>query len=213
MKTTNNVLIIGDIHEPFCKEGYLEFCKQQYRIFNCTEVVFIGDIIDNHFASFHTSDADGFGAGEELDRAISKIKEWYEAFPKATVLIGNHDAIIMRKAFEGGIPKVWIKDFKDVLGTPQWEFVHDTIIDDVYYVHGIASTARTKAKQEGMSVVQGHRHSEAYVEFINNKTFGMQVGCGIDDTAYAFGYNKAGKKSMLSCGVVMGGTQPILIKM
>ena len=48
-----NVLVIGDIHEPFTLEGYLEFCKEQYDRFNCDTVVFIGDIIDNAFSSFH----------------------------------------------------------------------------------------------------------------------------------------------------------------
>jgi hypothetical protein len=48
---TRNVLVIGDLHEPFCLDSYLQWCIEQYYIYKCTEVVFIGDVIDNHFSS------------------------------------------------------------------------------------------------------------------------------------------------------------------
>lgn len=207
------VLVIGDIHEPFTLEGYIEFCKETYDKFNCTKVVFIGDIIDNHFSSFHNTDPDGFGAGEELERAINKIQKWYKYFPSAIVIIGNHDRMAYRKAFAGGVSSKWIRDYDEVLGTPGWEFKESVVIDNVLYIHGESGTATTKAKNTSMSVVQGHLHSEGYVNFINNRIFAMQVGTGIDDTAYAFGYNKAGKESILSCGVVEKGKQPYLLKM
>lgn len=213
-KEISNVLIIGDIHEPFSKEEYLEFCKEQYDKFNCNKVIFIGDIIDLAYSSFHPSNPDGYGAGEELDRAIDKIQEWYKVFPKATVIIGNHDRIAYRKAFAGGVSARWIRDYNDVLGTPGWEFKESEVIDNVLYIHGEAGTARSKAKDISQSVVQGHLHSQGYVDFINNRVFGMQIGTGIDDNCYAFNYNKAGKESILSCGVVLdNGKQPILIKM
>jgi predicted phosphodiesterase len=210
---TNNVLIIGDIHEPFSKEGYLEFCKEQYDKFNCNKVVFIGDIIDQAFSSFHPTNPDGYGAGDELDRAIDKIQNWYKVFPEATVIIGNHDRLAYRKAFAGGISARWLRNYDDVLGTPGWEFKESEVIDNVLYIHGEAGTARSKAKDISQSVVQGHLHSQAYVEYINNRVFAMQVGTGVDDSCYAFNYNKAGKESILSCGIVLEGKQPLLIKM
>lgn len=208
----HNVLVIGDIHEPFTLEGYLEFCKEQYDRFNCDTVVFIGDIIDNAFSSFHPTNPDGYGAGDELDRAIDKIALWYNAFPEATVIIGNHDRLAYRKAFAGGISSRWIREYKDVLNTPGWTFMESITIDNVFYCHGEAGTARTKAKDTSRSTVQGHLHSQAYVEYINNRIFAAQVGTGIDDSSYAFNYNKAGKESILSCLVIEQGIQPFLIK-
>jgi hypothetical protein len=64
------ILIVGDIHAPFSLDGYLDFCKETYAIYNCNQVIFIGDIIDNHYSSFHTTDPDGMGGGDELDLAI-----------------------------------------------------------------------------------------------------------------------------------------------
>ena len=29
------ILIIGDLHEPFCLDGYLEFCKETYKRYDC----------------------------------------------------------------------------------------------------------------------------------------------------------------------------------
>ena len=115
------ILVIGDIHAPFELDGYLEFCKETYARFNCNQVVFIGDIIDNHYSSYHDTDPDGFGGGEELDRAIERVQKWYEEFPIADVIIGNHDRIIMRKAFSGAIPSRWVKSYNDVLGTT-WDW-------------------------------------------------------------------------------------------
>jgi hypothetical protein len=44
-KDENRVLVIGDLHEPFCLKGYLRFCKETYAKYNCNKVVFIGRII------------------------------------------------------------------------------------------------------------------------------------------------------------------------
>lgn len=212
-KEESRVLVIGDIHEPFTLEGYLEFCEEQYKKFNCNKVIFIGDIIDNAFSSFHPTNPDGFGAGDELDRAIEKIAKWYKVFPEATVIVGNHDRLAYRKAFAGGIASRWLRNYNDVIGTPNWDFQESIVIDNVLYIHGEAGTARTKAKDSSQSVVQGHLHSQAYVEWINNRIFAVQVGTGINDSEYAFNYNKAGKESILSCAVIENGKQPYLIKM
>lgn len=212
----HNILVIGDLHEPFCLDGYLEFCKLQYDKFDCTEVVFIGDVIDNHYSSYHETDADGMGGGEELQLAITKLAKWFKTFPVATVVIGNHDRLIMRKAQTSAIPKAWIKDYKEVLGVPTWNFVERKVIGEVQYVHGEAGTARTKCKADMMSTVQGHLHTQAYTDWfvgINYKIFGSQVGCGIDHESYAMAYAKAGRKPVIGCLVVLNGSQPINIMM
>ena len=88
---TRNILVIGDLHEPFCLDGYLEWCKEQYETFSCNQVIFIGDCVDSHGFSYHEPDPDGMSSGDELNLAIEKISKWYEAFPNADVCIGNHD--------------------------------------------------------------------------------------------------------------------------
>mgnify|MGYP000173658144 CR=1 FL=1 len=206
-RNERRILIIGDLHAPFTLDGYFEHCKEVYANYNCNQVIFIGDIIDNHASSFHTSDPDGMGGGDELDLAIERIQEWSLAFPVADVMIGNHDRIIMRKAFDGQIPARWIKDYNDVLGT-NWNWLESVVYDNVLYEHGEGGQALTKAKNNMMSSVCGHTHTEAYVKWFvgkNFKVFGMQVGCGVDSKTYAAAYAKNFKKQAIGCGVVLGG--------
>ena len=213
----NRILVIGDLHEPFCLDGYLEFCKETYKRYDCNQVVFIGDVIDNHYSSYHESDADGMGGGQELELAIEKISKWYEAFPKADVIIGNHDRIIMRKAQSSQVPRKWIKEYKDVLDTPKWNFVESVTYDDVLYIHGEGGTARSRMRKDLNSVVQGHLHTQFYCDYLVGKNFsifGMQVGCGIDNKSYAMAYAKNYGKPAIGCGVVLeNGTQPFNVLM
>jgi hypothetical protein len=64
------ILVIGDLHLPFSQVGYLEHCLDTYDRFNCNQVIFIGDIIDNHYSSYHETDPNGMGGGYELKQAI-----------------------------------------------------------------------------------------------------------------------------------------------
>lgn len=212
----SRVLVIGDLHCPFDLDAYLIHCKQMYVDFQCNRVVLIGDVIDNNFSSYHETDPDGHSGGDELEKAIERLQKWYMAFPEATVVLGNHDRLIRRKAFSGGIPKEWIKEYSDVLCTPTWNYVDHIEIDGVLYVHGEGGTARTRIKDTHQSIVQGHLHTQAYIDWIFNsqqRIFGMQVGTGIDFDSYSFAYAKRGKKPAVSCGVVLNGAHPFLIPM
>ena len=213
----SNVLVIGDLHEPFCLDSYLDWCLEQYQAYNCTEVVFIGDIIDNHYSSYHETDANGLGGLDELELAIKRISRWYKAFPVATVIIGNHDRIIMRKAQTSAIPSKWIKSYKEVLEVPNWEFVERYEKDDVQYIHGEGGTARTKCRADMMNTVQGHLHTQCYTEHYvgkNFRVFGTQVGCGINHKSYAMAYAKYGKRPAVGCAVILNsGKTPLNLLM
>jgi len=218
-RTERRVLIIGDLHSPFIKTGYLEHCVAVRDKYGINRTIFIGDLVDNHYSSFHDTDPDGFGAGEELDRATEHLKKWYGEFPKADVVLGNHDRIIMRKAFAAGLSKRWIKEFGEVLETPGWSFDLEFEYDNVLYIHGEGGGgekgAITKALNRRKSIVQGHWHTQNHINWNvseYDRIFGMQIGCGVDDDAYALAYAKYNiKKSIISCGVVLeNGELPII---
>jgi predicted MPP superfamily phosphohydrolase len=215
----NNILVIGDLHEPFCLDEYLDFCIEKYFEFQCDEVVFIGDCIDNHYASYHETygGVELMTGAEELDLAIKRIARWRDAFPVATILVGNHDRLIMRKSQTSAIPNKWIKSYKEVLEVPDWNFVERYEKNGVQYIHGEGGTARTKCRADMMNTVQGHLHTQAYCEHYvgqNFRVFGMQVGCGIDHESYAMAYAKYGKKPAIGCGVVLNnGKLPVNLLM
>jgi hypothetical protein len=215
-----NVLVIGDLHEPFSRDEYLEHCKEVYKKYKCNKVIFIGDIIDSHFSSYHETDPDGLSAGDELDEAIARIGKWYEAFPLADVILGNHDLIVQRKVFSSGVSKRWIKQFKDVLHVPSWNFTNQIIYDNVLYVHGTGTSGMSAAygrmMNRGISTVCGHIHTEGSIRYnATNEAlrFAMMVGCGVDEAAYAMEYGKNfSKKMILSCGVVLdNGQLPVIL--
>tara|TARA_Y100001963_G_scaffold160014_1_gene267061 strand:+ start:2886 stop:3611 length:726 start_codon:yes stop_codon:yes gene_type:complete len=214
---TRNILVVGDLHCPFDLEGYLEFCLEQYETFNCNQVIFIGDILDNHAFSYHEADPDGMSAGLELEKSIEKVSHWYSAFPDADVCIGNHDRLAARKSFTGGIPKAWIRSYNEVLNTPNWNWVESVVYDDVLYEHGEGGQAQTKAKNNLMSSVCGHTHTEAYCKWFVGKRyriFAMQVGCGVDSSTYAAAYARNYKKQAIGCSVILNnGTLPINLLM
>ena len=213
------MLVVGDLHCPFELKNnkYLEFCKAKYDEFDCSEVVMIGDIIDNHFSSYWETNVDGMSGGQELDVAIERVSHWYKAFPQATVIIGNHDRMVMRKAQTSAIPSKWIKSYKEVLEVPNWNFVERYVKDNVQYILGEGGTARPTCRADMMNTVQGHLHTQAYCEHYvgqNFRVFGMQVGCGIDHESYAMAYAKHGKKPAIGCGVVLNnGKLPLNLLM
>ena len=114
---TRNVLVIGDLHEPFGLDAYLDFCIEQYKKWNCTQTIFIGDIIDNHYSSYHETSADGMGGLDELELAIKRIARWRNAFPIATVVVAHSPtpSAVKTTAFSNGEGKIMIvssdKDF------------------------------------------------------------------------------------------------------
>lgn len=217
LDNAKNILIIGDTHLPYEKEGYLEFCIEQYKLFNCDTVIHIGDLIDSHATSRHPSIPDAYSAGDELSYSIEKIKKWYEAFPNMKVCIGNHDVRANRLAADVKLASKWIKDYNEVLEVPTWEFREYFEIGDTTYIHGTGTTGMTaayaRALNLGRNVVIGHLHTEASIihhRLRDTVVFGMIVGCGVDETSYGMNYAKNfPKKSIISCGLVLDN-QPIL---
>lgn len=215
---SGNILFVGDLHSPFILEGYLEFNKHLYVKHNCSRVIFIGDLLDQHAMSFHTTDPDGFSAGHELDYAIDQIKPWYEAFPVTDVMMGNHDFRIQRQAKGAGLPKRVLRPYKEVIEAPEgWTF-HNNDLDignNILVTHGSIGDAITRAKDSRQSVIQGHLHTKAYVEWAvsnKDKIFGMQVGCGIDRSSYAMAYAADNaKKPVIASGLLIdGGKLPLV---
>jgi len=207
-----NVLVIGDLHEPFCLDSYLDWCLEQYEIYGCNQVIFIGDIIDNHYSSYHETSADGMGGADELELAIKRISRWYDAFHKkgTKIILGNHDRIIMRKSQTSAIPSKWIRSYKEVLEVPNWDFVERYEQDGVQYIHGEGGTARTKCRADMMNTVQGHLHTQCYTEHYvgkNFRIFGSQVGCGINHKSYAMAYAKYGRRPAVGCAVILNNGQ------
>ena len=209
------VLVIGDLHLPAEREDYLEFCRGLRKKYKTTETVFIGDVLDHHAISFHQKHPDADSATAEYHRSMEKLKAWKKAFPSASVCIGNHDERIHRLSSSAGIPAMYLKDYKDIFGTPSWDWAYEHIIDDVAYIHGTgASSGNTPAfnaaKVRVQSTVSGHIHSAASICWLqgpnNDKLFGFNVPNGVDISHTLMYYAKNFlKKPVNGAGVVIDG--------
>lgn len=215
---TNNVLVIPDTHFPFEKKGILEHCIEMKRKYKCGTVVHIGDEVDLCAISQWEKDPDGFSAGTEASFAQEKMKLWYKVFPEVFVCIGNHTARPFRMARSNGIPKKFMKSYEEAWEAPKgWRWSEHWEFNNVLYTHGTGSSGANGAikiaTRHRQNTVIGHIHSEAGVQYSASKIdliWGLQVGGALDDTSYAAHYAKDMiKKSIVGCGVVLGGKLPI----
>ena len=211
----SNVLVIGDTHAPCLIDGYIDFLWDQYHWWQCDRVVHIGDLVDNHALSFHLKKPQLKDPIREYEQAKEQVAEIVAAFPDADLMLGNHDVLPYRWCDEVGIPAEMMRDFGDIFELPDSWRVHgrysQLLIDGVVYQHGDRGrgSAILNAKDELCSVVQGHHHAKAGVDYHRSATgqiFGLQVGCGTDylHAQQAYG-QKYSRKPILGCGVVLDG--------
>ncbi len=207
----NNVLVIGDSHLPFEHRDYLNFCCTIRDRCKCTNIVHIGDLVDNHSISYHEHDPDGMSPEDELNETINRLKLWFKEFPNIKLCRGNHDCLVDRKGKTAGLPSRVFLPFRDIWGLPKgWVDEFEFYIDGVRYLHGTGYSGRYGHVQAAIdsrcSTVTGHLHSSCGVEWSANerdRIFAMGVGCGIDRKLYAHAYGKDfRRKPILAVGVV-----------
>ncbi len=207
---SDRVLLVPDLHLPFADNIDLQHCINVYNEYKCNKVIFIGDIVDNHYESFHTPSQNGTGQKFENDLVHTKIQQWNKAFPKAVWILGNHDMLPFRKGKEGMISNQWFKTFNEVYGV-NWEVVTDYEMQGIYFNHGETMTAKTMASKTGRCVVQGHRHGECYIQHLSPSLWAVQLGICFNPKTYAFEYAKEATQTWTrGCGVLINGT-PIFL--
>ena len=211
--------VVGDLHLPFEHPCYMEFCYDVFKAWKVEKVVFIGDVIDQHAISFWDTDPDALSASSEADAAKDRIQSWHRRFNSdgTVVCIGNHDARHLRTAAKAGIPSRYVRDLPDVFDTPNWKWDWSFTCEGVLYEHGTGSSGKfaayNRALQKRTSLVMGHVHSGGGVLYHANETsriFGLNVGCGVDISRYAFAYGKhQAIRPTLGCGIVIDGVHGI----
>lgn len=217
------VLIQPDLQAPFHHQDSIPFLLTVNDKYKCNEWVNIGDEIDfSGLSSSFIPDPNGMGFQQEFHESLSFLRELYRIWPKMKVCVSNHTIRPFKKAFNAGLPSVFLKSYREFLEAPSgWEWRDDWEIDGVLYIHGEGFSGQyahiKAAEKHRQSVTIGHIHSFAGINFINNRKndliFGMNVGCLIDMKSYAFNYGKHfPNKPTLGCAVVIDGV-PTFIPM
>jgi hypothetical protein len=195
---SKTILFISDLHIPYHHPDAFAFLKYLKKKLKPDLVVNVGDLADFHNVSFHDSDPDLMGAGDELIALQRYSRELEKIFPSMIIVGSNHGDLPVRKAFAGGLPKSFIRPYNEIYDVGSgWQFVDDLLLDDkgelLYVAHGISKNGLKLAAQRGVCVVQGHYHTEFRVDYISNPRdllWSMQVGCLINPKSLAFAYNK-----------------------
>lgn len=215
----HRVLVIPDMHHPFCHQDTLSFLLAVQDKYNTDTVVCLGDEIDAHAFSKYPMDPDGYTAGKELSAAIETLQPFYKAFPNVLMCESNHTVRPWKKAFEAGLPQSFLPTYATIMKSPDgwiWQKRHE--VDGVIYIHGDSGKSGFTAHINYMkafkrSVVIGHIHSFAGVNY-EGEHFGMNTGCLIDIEAYCFKYARGMPINVnLGCGVVIDGKEAYFVPM
>lgn len=229
MAKSENYLVISDLQIPFEASFALPFCielKKEFKIAD-ENILCVGDEVDQYFGSLYDKDPNGTHTPDsELKESIDRLKLWYRAFPRCRVAESNHGQRWAKKACQAGIPSQMMRKYQEVLEAPPgWRWKREWYISALQkpflLVHGLGyggmNAHRQMALNNGMSTVHGHLHSSAGISIIKtaglDHIWGMNVGCLIDVSAYAFHYNIDHKlKPCLGAGVILdGGRTPLWI--
>jgi len=214
--------VISDTHFPFCHANYINFLEETFSKYKVTDIVHIGDICDNHAISRFQTDANGHSAGREFELAMKDVEIYTRAFPKVTLIEGNHCTISKRQVATLGIPQFYLKDNKDLWNLPKgWVTTEQIEIDNVMYSHGTGCSGKNGALDRAINNMQssviGHQHSFGGVQYKSNSKqliFGLNAGCGVSINAYAFAYGRYSKnRETLGCGIVLNDAEAYFIPM
>lgn len=216
------MLAIPDLHCSFQHPRAFEFIEQIYFKWKCTEAVLLGDEIDAASFGKYPKDPDGYSPGMELAIAIDELKKLYRIFPKMKVCTSNHTARPLKRAFEAGLPRALIRKYGEFLQAPDgWIWKDFWEIEGVRYQHGEGFTGQSAhiqmARLHRQSVVHGHLHSFGGVTYLqgpNDRIFGLNAGCLIDETQYPFQYAKnLANRPTLGVGIVLDGQEAHFVPM
>lgn len=215
--------VIGDMHQPFTDKDYLQFLINTFREWNVDTVVNIGDSVDLSTLSRHISEADAYGVKDELEMAKENLRDYYDVFPYMKCCLGNHPQRLIQRASDSGIPAVCIKSLEELFDIPKtWEIGETWTLNGVLFTHGTQFNSRniltTVSSYTDKSICVGHQHSLLGVVYnrnlFNKESFALAVGCGIDESKYAFRYGKNNKmKPVLGCGIVINSEEAYAIRM
>lgn len=214
------VLAIPDLHAPCIHAKAFDFVKSLADEYQPDRVVFLGDAYDFAAASYHQQAAELPCVVTEWEEAQRQLQPFFEFFGSGKVdfLIGNHDALLARRATDSGLPEKWLRPPRELFGMPKnWKITErfgTVVIDGVAYRHGDAGPggqfpALAHAKQNFQSTVLGHFHQAFGVQWYvnrNMRVFGCCAGslADSDHLAHAYG-RKFNRKPILGAAIIQDG--------
>jgi len=222
MAVNSRILVIPDLHMPYCHPCTWKFLKAVKQKYKPDRVVCLGDEVDGHGWSYHEPNQELDSAGPELEKAIRFLKPIYALFPNVDILESNHGSLAYRKARTGKIPTRYLKTMRDALEAPRgWKWHFELTLrmsngQDLYCHHGKTSGQGKLSQRQSMCSVQGHYHSKFHITYWANPTalfWDAHAGCLVNNKSLAMEYGKNTlEKGIIGCLVILDGV-PQLVPM
>ena len=95
-----DTLIVPDLHQPFTRDDFLDFCLDTARKYKTKRTVFIGDLVDQHALSYHEHSPDGYVSGvvrwitKHNPRFFADLVQQYTAHEALSWFMNDRESII-----------------------------------------------------------------------------------------------------------------------
>lgn len=201
------ICVVPDVHLGYADWTALKKIHKYAKKHKPDLVVFLGDVIDAKAWSRFPKDPDDDSPQEEWNKVEADMAKLHSMFPKAILLIGNHDQRVINKQKEAMMPYQLTQSMDKIFSFKNWTWhtcvkplIIQTPTGPIAFMHGdeMAGTPAQKAKKLGMSVIQGHTHQASleYVTTFSHRIFGLESGHVADLSSKAMRY---AVKNPISC--------------
>ena len=196
MRLKYDYLFLPDLHIPAIDWKAVEWAARKRDQFKIDKVVQLGDLTDQRIWSRFSHDPDFDNPDREWDMVERDMRRLHKLFPEMTIILGNHDSRIIKKAVEAGLPSQLMRTLSDIFPFKGWEWHTKpeplVLEQQIAVVHGdeLTGAVAHKAQAMGMCLVQGHTHQARleYVTMFNKTIWGAEAGCLVDVDSSAFRY-------------------------
>lgn len=206
MKHFPKCLFLSDPHLPYTKMSYWHQAHEFNKKFKADFVFSSGDFLDQYALSRFPKKVNSDNGHIEILRCIPIVKTIGRMFPVMTIMRGNHDDRINKRAQDAGISDLWIRDVLEMIGAPEgWNWAKEDYIKagPATLTHGFLGNRQKHAEWFNNNVVHGHLHAKLGLEFFQRNqraVWVMCVGCMADRNAIALRYGPLHKFSTMTPG-------------
>ena len=108
-------IVISDTHFPYQHPDFFDFIKRIKLEYGITHALHVGDVVDNHYPSYHEKEIDALSGDREIEEARCCCQELEFMFPQMLIAEGNHDRLPKRKAKSAMLPEAHLRSYNDTL--------------------------------------------------------------------------------------------------
>jgi predicted phosphodiesterase len=219
----DSLLFISDTHMPYMHRDALPFLKRVKELVKPERTFHVGDLTDQYVFSSYPKTPEADGVGQEMRKVWGGVRALGSLFPDMIIVSSNHDDRIYKRSRTAGIPKELVRPYNELIKADKfnWKWVNDYTLrlsnkQHLYITHTKGENTLALAKAVAMNVVVGHHHNKHAINFFatpHQSLFAIDTGCLIEDSSYAFAYNKMSIiRPMLGCAAIING-KPLLFTM